>query len=199
MAKVKKFAMGGMNLNRSSRRPPPQPVRPPPQAGQPVRAVPVQTPNTSGTPAGLANLQRAIQNPSQSSMGSGPMPVARQSLQSPNTSGAPAGLGAMGGGLSEAQLSGLRNNLGPQSVPANIGVELNRLHTGMGARPSSVGGFSSPAGQPVQAPNTSGAPAGLGAMSGMKKGGTVKSSTKSSASKRGDGIAQRGKTRGKIV
>jgi len=40
--------------------------------------------------------------------------------------------------------------------------------------------------------------------SGMRKGGAVKTyakggSVKSSASKRGDGIAQRGKTRGKIV
>jgi hypothetical protein len=33
------------------------------------------------------------------------------------------------------------------------------------------------------------------AMGGMKKGGAVKSS----ASKRGDGIAQRGKTRGKLM
>jgi hypothetical protein len=183
MAKVKKFAMGGMNLNRSSRRPPPQPVRPPPKvlqakpfmgsfnnpAGRPV-AVSVQAPSTSGTPAGLANLQRAIQNPSQSSMGSGPMPVASQSpVQVQNTSGTPAGLGAMGGGLSEAQLSGLRNNLGPQSAPANAAAMMNDINTGMGSRPSSVGG--------------------------MKKGGSVKSS----ASKRADGCAIRGKTRGKIV
>ena len=34
---------------------------------------------------------------------------------------------------------------------------------------------------------------------GYKKGGAVKSKKASSASKRGDGIAQRGKTRGKMV
>ena len=80
MTKTKKFAMGGMNFNNSSsRRAPPPPVMPPvipkavpvgsglaaganqvmgggfnSPAGQPVRAVPVQTMNTSGTPAGLA-------------------------------------------------------------------------------------------------------------------------------------------------
>jgi len=169
MAKVKKFAMGGMNLNRSSRRPPPAPPPPP----RPL-------PSGSGLRGMAAN------------MGIRPVPVASQ-VQ--NTSGAPAGLGAMGGGLSEAQVSGLRNNLGPQSAPPNAAGMMNAINTGMGARPSSVGGFNSPAGQPVQVQNTSGAPAGLGAMGGMKKGGSVKSS----ASKRGDGIAQRGKTRGKIV
>jgi hypothetical protein len=179
MAKVKKFAMGGMNLNRSSRRPPPQPVRPPPKvlqakpfmgsfnnpAGRPV-PVANQAPNTSGTPAGLAGMGAAIIRGS----GLTPMPVASQSpVQVQNTSGAPAGLGAMGGGLSEAQLSGLRNNLGPQSAPANAAAMMNDINTGMGSRPSSVGG--------------------------MKKGGSVKSS----ASKRADGCAIRGKTRGKIV
>jgi len=34
---------------------------------------------------------------------------------------------------------------------------------------------------------------------GLKKGGTVKSKSVSSASKRGDGCAMRGKTRGKMV
>lgn len=34
---------------------------------------------------------------------------------------------------------------------------------------------------------------------GMKKGGKVKAKAKSSASKRGDGIAQRGKTKGRFV
>jgi hypothetical protein len=37
-----------------------------------------------------------------------------------------------------------------------------------------------------------------GKMAGMKKGGKVKAKT-SSASKRGDGCAQRGKTRGKMI
>ena len=36
------------------------------------------------------------------------------------------------------------------------------------------------------------------ASEGMKKGGKVKSKSTSSASSRGDGIAQRGKTRGKM-
>jgi len=125
-----------------------------------------------------------------------PMPVARQSQQSPvssgsmmgafqpvvrapgqpvqvqNTSGTPAGLAGMGGGrgLSESQLSGLRNNLGPQVAPANAAAMMNSINTGMGARPSSVGG--------------------------MKKGGKVKVS---SASKRADGIATKGKTRGRMV
>jgi hypothetical protein len=38
-------------------------------------------------------------------------------------------------------------------------------------------------------------PVGFQAVSGMKKGGTVKST----ASKRGDGCAQRGKTKGRMV
>lgn len=38
-------------------------------------------------------------------------------------------------------------------------------------------------------------PLGFSAVSGMKKGGTVKST----ASKRGDGCAQRGKTKGRMV
>jgi hypothetical protein len=157
MKKVKKFAMGGMNFNSSSRKaPPPPPVmapRPLPagsglkgmaaptvQAGQNLPGgKPMQTPNTGGTPAGLA-------------------------------SGAPVGLAAMGGGagLSPAQLSGLRNNLGPQAAPANAAAIMNDIHTGIGSRPSSVGG--------------------------MKKGGKV-----SSASKRADGCAIKGKTRGKMM
>ena len=165
MTKIKKFAMGGMNFNSSSRKaPPPPPVmapRPLPAGsglagmaaafGKPVQAgsnlpggQPVQVQNTGGTPAGLA-------------------------------SGAPVGLSAMGGGagLSPAQLSGLRNNLGPQVAPANAAAMMNDIHTGMGARPSSVGG--------------------------MKKGASVKSFTKSSASKRADGCAVKGKTRGKMI
>lgn len=39
---------------------------------------------------------------------------------------------------------------------------------------------------------------GLGALSGMKKGGKVKMASGGSASKRADGIAQKGKTRGKM-
>jgi hypothetical protein len=69
MAKVKKFAFGGFNINSSSRRaPPPPPVmapRPLPagsglkgMAAPTGQAVPVsvQTPNTSGTPAGLGAM-----------------------------------------------------------------------------------------------------------------------------------------------
>jgi hypothetical protein len=39
---------------------------------------------------------------------------------------------------------------------------------------------------------------GLGALSGMKSGGKVKMASGGSASKRADGIAQKGKTRGKM-
>ena len=47
------------------------------------------------------------------------------------------------------------------------------------------------------ASNATGAtePVGFNAVTGMKKGGTVKST----ASKRGDGCAQRGKTKGRMV
>ena len=44
-------------------------------------------------------------------------------------------------------------------------------------------------------PSGTNQPLGLASMSSFKKGGSVKSS----ASKRGDGIAQRGKTKGRMV
>ena len=86
MAKVKKFAMGGMDLNRSSRRPPPAPVRPPPQAGQPAAIANLQR-AISGTPVGLAGMGAAMRSGS----GLTPMPVARQSQQSPMSSGSMMG------------------------------------------------------------------------------------------------------------
>lgn len=65
------------------------------------------------------------------------------------------------------------------------------------------------AGQPVMQqqalpPAPMGGMAGMGAVRAFKKGGAVKAApvktaTKSSASRRGDGIAQRGKTKGRMV
>jgi hypothetical protein len=211
MAKVKKFAMGGMNLNRPTlkKAPPPSPR---PISGSGLsgllksRAAPTgqaQQPPTKS----LAGMGAAMRSGS----GLTPMPVARQSQQSPvssgsmmgafqpvvrapgqpvqvqNTSGtpaglaqgAPSGLGAMGGYSGPIPQSRAMTD----SETAAHTAAFDKMRADVAALPKMTG-FGNI--QPVKAQQSP---------MGMKKGGSVKSS----ASKRGDGIAQRGKTRGKLV
>lgn len=70
-------------------------------------------------------------------------------------------------------------------------VELAKIRAALGKKP----GMTGPAGMnPQMAQKLGGIGAALGKKLGMKKGGAV-----SSASKRADGIATKGKTKGKIV
>jgi hypothetical protein len=112
------------------------------------------------------------------------------------------GVGAMGGGIGGGMGGGARPTVsgGPAPNYGSANTDLGRI-PGTGPSSGPTGGGMSPAGMAGSA----GKPAGMN-MGTMKKGGKVKqmasggmTSKVSSASKRGDGIAQRGKTKGRMI
>ena len=96
-----------------------------------------------------------------------------------------------------------RGALGGNQAPAGANLmQAYQGQAGQNSMPDYAKPYMAQAGQP-SAPPTVRSLAGMGAF--MKKGGAVKAKayakggTVSSASKRGDGCAQRGKTKGKMV
>ena len=174
-----------------------------------------QAPSMSQGPqqAGIMQQMRAQQAPS---MSQGPQQKIDYAAQNA------AGLGKLG---NYGPPPSLPAQMGPQQgAPLGAGAGFGAPPTGpQQGMPQPMGGMSAGLGAPMQTQsNMSAAPPGNAPQGmpptvsggqaksmglGMKKGGKVKSSsyksggnvsTVSSVSKRGDGIAQRGKTRGKM-
>ncbi len=193
MAKTKKMAFGGMGRMAAGM-----------GASRPGMRTPMGGLGGNRPPAG-ANLMQSYNNPNAQpgSPTSAPQSIMQKMAQA-QPRGAlggnqpPAGSNLMQAYKNQAPGSGL------QSIDPNIAKAMQSYQAqpgqGVGV-PDYAKPYMAQAGQPTSPP----APklAGMGAF--MKKGGKVKAKayakggTVSSASKRGDGCAQRGKTKGRMV
>jgi len=165
----------------------PTPVKPTLSPGLPMSPVRgnVET-NYRGVP-GLVNATAPVPGV-RPSTGMPPPDMSRTVLPGPPSGGAPA----MGGTFA--------NQLLDKSAPSGGATGSTGFKSGFGGFGSNM--FAPSGGAPGN-PTGLKLPPGPGAvMQGMKKGGSVKpskSSKASSASKRGDGIATKGKTKGRFV
>jgi hypothetical protein len=100
------------------------------------------------------------------------------------------------GGLTDGGTSG-----GAKGALDQVGQSLDQISNALNGGQKSSFGFAPNASPGLPGPNTSpGLPTATEAMNKLSPGSTFKKGGKvASASKRGDGIAQRGKTRGKYM
>lgn len=207
MAKTKKMAFGGMGSMAAGMGASRPPVNSAPPVGSSLGAKLKQTTQPTGAVGtmGVPNYAKPYMAQAQPSGESGPP----QSVMQKMAQAQPRG--ALGGNQPPAGANLMQKfNGSPSAPPMQSRMQQMQQMQPRGA----LGGNQPPAGanltqayqaQPGQpsAPPTARSLAGMGAF--MKKGGAVKSKayakggSVSSASKRGDGIAQRGKTKGKMV
>ena len=216
--KVKKFAMGGMGSNISPIQtgarlaPPPDRV-----VGAPVRTLGMQN-QQGGMPRGMGGMGGAAGLASVRNPGNLPASQALSNMQRQVLSGRPIQssvnstttrdmMGGMGRGSSLPNSSGMKNPRGPN--PQFMGDMLRKAQQIAGEQ-----GAMATQGDPLQGLRSK-TPGNLPAMGNLrnifaqtagakgqvfKKGGKVKApKSVSSASKRADGIAMKGKTKGRIV